>query len=153
MNRHLKNSQWNAFSIKSRADELNELAHRLRADVVVVCETKLTGNDKFYFKGYSISVKTGIKYSKFNIKTNSLEQIGIKIDDIHIFSLCKRPAQILDPEDLFILLQNGNKAISRVTSTPYTLPGTTNQTNMQTNTQHGTLAWYAPVQVLCRLWR
>lgn len=146
----IKICSWNANGLRPKLAELREFLSRLKVDIMLLNETKLTPEIAFKIKNYhiirkdrtahgggvAIIISDKIAYTTVPINNRvSLECIGIKLaGNIHIVSAYNEPRNKFQQQDLNILTSIGNRVliIGDLNARHYTWNNHTTNTNGRT---------------------
>ena len=120
-------AQLNANGIKSNFSELKDFMKNHAIDIMLINETKVNSNTKFFVPGYNvirkdrfkgqgggvlIFIHADLKYTEIDINTKSIETVTIKLNDnIDIASAYNPPQSKLSVEDLDLIFKCSRKVL------------------------------------------
>lgn len=105
---------WNANGIRHKVSELIEFLSRLKIDVMLISETKLSAKDRFKIRGYTcerynrdnavggvmILVKNNVPFKIVKTRLSIIENCTKLVNEMHIFAAYNRPTNQYTKNDL-----------------------------------------------------
>ena len=128
INQKLLIGHWNANGLNENIEELKDFLLEFDIDIMLINETKFTSKNKCKISGYQIYradrvsnnpgggvlilAKESIPCCEINLKTKTVESLGIKLaNGLLIFSVYLPPSKVIDTAELTKLFQAGSKVI------------------------------------------
>lgn len=117
---------WNANEIRHKTCELIEFLNRIKVDIMLINETKLSAKDSYKIRNYTserynrdnaaggvmILIKNNIPYKLIKIKHSVVENVCIKLaNDMHIIAAYNRPSIQYTTKDLDNLSNVSDKVL------------------------------------------